>query len=282
MRFPIRFCCALIVLAAAASPAAYAQPSLRDLGKTFGVEVPPIDIPIGKPGKGNPLDIEKSAKALSLVTTMASLKADPSMSPSQSQIHNHVNQNYQMQGAIGGAALMAVVGCLVADYMIDAKCTDGAILGALAGGAIGYVVGGNVAERQKAYASKETTLNAKLAAAEQDLSDAKSMRIAAENLVKEHRATLAQLRQNRSNSDAAKSKMATEVGYMVKDADMLKTAKRGLEGQLASLKTAIANTPKAADASKLQAVYTQLQAEDRALDAALNSLSDVIDSAKIT
>jgi len=114
------------------------------------------------------------------------------------------------------------------------------------------------------------------------LFDAKSMRIAAENLVKEHRATLAQLRQNRSNSDAAKSKMATEVGYMVKDADMLKTAKRGLEGQLASLKTAIANTPKAADASKLQAVYTQLQAEDRALDAALNSLSDVIDSAKIT
>jgi hypothetical protein len=75
--------------------------------------------------------------------------------------------------------------------------------------------------------------------------------------------------------------MALEVSYMIKDAETLKTAKRGIERQLTSLQTAIANTPKQADASKLQAVYVQLQAEDRALDTALGNLGTVIESAKI-
>jgi len=270
-----------LIACGAVAPAAHAQfPNLNDLGKVIVLPpIPPIP-PIGG-GKGqqsNPLEM---AKALELANTLAAKPTDPNMSQSQQQIHSYTKQNYQMQGAAGGAALLAIVGCLVADYVMDSSCTKGAIVGGLAGGVIGYVVGGNVADRQEVYASKEANLGAKLTAAEQDLADAKATRLAAEDLVKEHRATLDGLRREVARDKSKQNKMALEVSYMIKDAETLKTAKRGIEGQLASLQTAIANTPKQADASKLQAVHVQLQAEDRALDAALNNLGGVIESAKI-
>lgn len=221
--------------------------------------------------------IERAA----LLSTLSNPQVDPSMSTSQTQIHGYANANYKMQGAVGGSLIGAIAGCLIADGLLDKNCGDGALLGAVLGGGIGYVVGGNAQKRQEVYASTENNLTAKLQAAEQDLADARATREAAEMLVAEHRSTLASLQQKRNRNQISREQYAKEVGYMVKDVEALGAAKKGLEGQLTSLNAAIANTTEPAESSKLTAVYVKLQAEDQALDKALRSLSGMVEGAKV-
>ncbi len=218
---------------------------------------------------------------VNVMATLSNPKADPKMSKSQSQVHSYAGSNYQMEGAVGGGFLGGVAGCLVAEALLDKDCGDGFLIGAVLGAGLGYVVGGNAQKRQGVYADTENNLNSKLQAAQQDLTDAQATRAAAEMLVTEHRATLASLQQKRARNQVSREQYAKEVGYMMKDVEALGAAKKGLEGQLVSLKAAIDNTKTPADADQLKAVYVQLQTEDRALDSALRNLSGMVEGAKV-
>lgn len=206
--------------------------------------------------------------------------ANPNPSVNGAQVQNY-SRNYQAQGAIWGALIGAIGGCLLADFILDMDCTKGAIFGGAIGAAVGVAAGSDVGKRQEVYAKKEISLNEKLSAANADLADAKATRVAAENLVTEHRKTLASLRQKQNGSQQARQDMTKQVGYMSKDLEALTLANNGLKKQLESLDASIKAAKSTEDSNKLRPVYTQLQAESVKMEAALKSMSGAIEDARV-
>lgn len=231
------------------------------------------------PGAPQWPELPDAAKKALMVAQLSNAKRDPSPSASAEQVHDYAG-NYQTQGAFWGLLIGAVTGCVLAD-LFDMKCKDGVVVGAVLGAGVGIVVGSNVGKRQDVYASKEIDLNQKLVAAEADLADATATREAAERLLAEHRAKLSALKRQKAGSQETRDKMTTQIGYMSKDLEALTLANNGLKKQLESLNAAIAQTTSSADASKLRVVYTKLQAESTKLQAALDSMSNSLEDARI-
>ncbi len=205
----------------------------------------------------------------------------PTPSSAQSQLYDY-SDNYAVQGGIIGGIALALAGCLLADYVLDASCSEGIIYGGLIGATVGAVAGSQVGQRQEIYRDNEISLNDKLTTARSDLEDARSARAAAEQVAASHRSRLTSLNTQYERGEVTREQLVREIGYATDDMESLTAASNGLGDQIALIEQSIANSqPDPAAQAEARQIIEDLREEQAGIDVALQALSGTVQQVRV-
>jgi len=179
-----------------------------------------------------------------------------------------------------GALVLGALGCgigLLAGG--DGKsCAIGAGAGAAAGAAGGYVLGSNVAEQQRNYASREDYLYDVIAAADDEIAANQQAAAAAYRVNQQHERELAELNKQYQAKQITQKKYKNEVAEMSVDRDAMAIAVQTNMDKIAELNRLIAEGGKSSQIAMLQERRDRLAAENDELEIELDRLTTMLAS----
>jgi hypothetical protein len=188
------------------------------------------------------------------------------------------------QGALYGAGVGAALGCasvLLTDG--DARdCLERAAIGGVIGAAAGAAGGYLVQQRDGSYAIAEQQLEQRLAAAEQELAEARRTRAAAEHMVGQHERDLARLSEAVEEGRASYVLLDRAVAHAREDARAVAEQNTVLKRQVAALEaeTEALEGNDVAVPPELARVRDQLRLEQDRLERQLRILTEIATNAE--
>jgi len=179
-----------------------------------------------------------------------------------------------------GALVLGALGCgigLLAGG--DGKsCAMGAGAGAAAGAVGGYVLGSDVAEQQRNYASREDFLYDVIASADDEIAANRQATAAAYRVNQQHERRLAELNKQYAAKQITRKKYEKEVDEMSVDRDAMAIAVQTNRDKIAELNRLIAEGGKSSQIAMLQDRRDTLAAENAELEIELDRLTAMLAS----
>ena len=193
----------------------------------------------------------------------------------------NAGENTAGEGAALGAILLGALGCgigLLATGGDGKGCAMGAGAGVIAGAVGGYVLGSNVADKQRDYANREDMLFDVIASADDEIAANQAAVAAAEGVNRQHQQRLAQLNEQYAQKKITKKKYEREVEEMAEDRDAMALAVQTNYDKIAELNQLIAEGGKSGQIAMLQQRRDTLAAENAALESELDQLTAMLAS----
>ena len=179
-----------------------------------------------------------------------------------------------------GAVALGVLGCGIALLAggSGGDCAIGAGVGAAVGAGGGYVLGSDVAKKQRDYASREDYLYNVIAAADDEIAANHQAVAAAQRVNLQHERQLAELNKQYAAKQLSKKKYENAVEEMSVDRDAIAIAVQTNREKIAELDDLIAQGGKAGQIALLRERRAALAAENTALQDELQELTALLAS----
>lgn len=145
------------------------------------------------------------------------------LSPAQQQLRSQTERfnDTVATGVVVGAIALGLLGALLGG---NNSRGQGAVLGAAAGAALGGAAGYYIATRNEQFANREQAANARIAAANREANDLERTALAAEQVAKENRARLAQLQAKVRAGEATASQLRAQAQTAQTDLGLMNEA----------------------------------------------------------
>ncbi|WP_144299979.1 glycine zipper 2TM domain-containing protein [Elioraea rosea] len=145
------------------------------------------------------------------------------LSPAQQQLRSQTERfnDTIATGVVIGAVALGLLGALLGG---NNSRGQGAVLGAAAGAALGGAAGYYIATRNEQFANREQAANARISAANREANDLERTALAAEQVAKENRARLTQLQAKVRAGEATASQLRAQAQTAQTDLGLMNEA----------------------------------------------------------
>ena len=205
---------------------------------------------------------------------------DPTLTPAQRQLRAETDRFNQTvaEGALAGALAGALIGAIAADD----NPLAGAAIGAGAGAVVGAGAGFFVASQNQSYASEEARLNAEIQAAREEVDSYQRIVSASQQVVNQHRATIASLNQQYRQGQITAEQYRQQTSGIQGDIESIEAAIDNNQEQTNAIRNRVGELrQRGINAASLAQAEAQLRAQQAELQGQLDSLLSAMDSAPV-